>query len=66
MKLISPLQKANLRLLSAQRLYASAMAQYRPGDERANRRLSKAAFLLDLARERFSSTAKRPPTSHPY
>jgi hypothetical protein len=63
MRRVSPVQKAHLRLLSAQRLYASAMAQYQMGDERANRRLSKAAFLLDLARERLSRTAKSALTS---
>lgn len=59
MRGLSPVQRAHLRLLSAQRLYTSAMDSYRVSDERTQRRLSKAAFLLDLAKERLAHTAKR-------
>lgn len=65
MRRVSPVQRANLRLQSAQRLYTNAMARYEVGDETAQRRLSKASFLLDLAKERLVLSAKDMPPSRP-
>lgn len=54
----SPLLQANRRVQSAQRIYSAALARWRPGDSASLSRLSKASFVLGLARERFVKLAK--------
>lgn len=54
----SPLLQANRRVLTAQRIYSTALARWRPGDSAALSRLSKASYVLGLARERYIQLAK--------
>ena len=58
---MSPLLQANRRVLIAQRLYSAALARLRLGDSAAMYRLSKASYVLGLARERYVQFAKRQP-----
>jgi hypothetical protein len=55
----SPLQQANRRVMSAQRLCAHALDRLRPGDQASMQRLTKASYLLGVARERFVRVAKQ-------
>lgn len=55
----SSLLQANRRVQSAQRIYSTALARLRPGDSASLSRLSKASYVLGLARERFVQLAKR-------
>lgn len=55
----SPLLQANRRVLSAQRIHSVAMARMRPDDPASVSRLSKASYVLGLARERYVQLAKR-------
>lgn len=54
----SPLMQANRRVQAAQRIYSTALARWRPGDSASLTRLSKASYVLGLARERFVQLAK--------
>jgi len=55
----SPLLQANRRVLLAQRIYSAALERVRPGDSASLSRLSKASYVLGLARERYVQLAKR-------
>ena len=55
----SPLLKANRRVLSAQRIYSAALDRMRLGDAASMTRLSKASYVLGLARERYVQLAKQ-------
>lgn len=54
----SPLIQANRRVLSAQRIYSAALDRLRLGDTASMARLSKASYVLGLARERYVQLAK--------
>lgn len=54
----SPLIRANRRVVTAQRIYSAALDRLRMGDVASMTRLSKAAYLLGLARERYIQLAK--------
>lgn len=54
----SPLMQANRRVLSAQRIYSAALDRLRLGDTASMARLSKASYVLGLARERYVQLAK--------
>lgn len=54
----SPLMQANRRVLSAQRIYSAAFDRLRLGDMASMTRLSKASYVLGLARERYVQLAK--------
>lgn len=56
---ISQLQRANLRVQAAQRLYWKALARTRLGSPRGWDRLAKVTLLLDVAKERFVQTARQ-------
>jgi hypothetical protein len=55
----SPLLQANRRVQSAQRIYNLAFERMRPGDAASFARLSRASYVLGLARERYVQLAKR-------
>lgn len=55
----SSLMQANRRVLSAQRIYSAALGRLRVGDSASMTRLSKASYVLGLARERYVQLAKR-------
>ena len=58
-KSASQLQRANLRVQAAQRLYSKALAHTRLGNPLGWNRLAKATLLLDVAKERFVQTARQ-------
>jgi len=55
----SPLLQAYRRVLTAQRLHSAAFGALAPGDLVAMSCLSKAPYVLGLARERCVQPAKR-------
>ena len=55
----SPLMQANRRVLAAQRIYGAALNRLRVGDTASLTRLSKASYVLGLARERYVQLAKQ-------
>lgn len=55
----SPLLQANRRVQSAQRIYNFALDRVRPGDAASLCRLTRASYVLGLARERYVEVAKR-------
>jgi len=56
---LSSLLQANRRVLSAQRIYSAALDRLRLGDAASMTRLSKASYVLGLARERYIQLAKQ-------
>lgn len=54
----SPLLRANHRVTSAQRIYSAALDRLQLGDTASMSRLSKASYVLGLARERYVQLAK--------
>lgn len=54
----SPLLQANRRVLSAQRIYNVALERLRPGDSTSLSRLTRASYVLGLAKERYVRLAK--------
>lgn len=60
----SPLLRANRRVTSAQRIYSAALDRLRLGDMMSMTRLSKASYILGLARERYVQLAKQGSRAH--
>ncbi len=54
-----PLLQANRRVLAAHRIYVTALDRLRLGDAASMTPLSKASYVLGLARERYVQLAKQ-------